>query len=107
MIYTIAKQKTYTPEWNNNRTLPEQEQGKVIIGFPSVAEIAEHAGEIENALLFEFKNHIKSISKFQVKIDGKVRDMTVDDIIQLPGLVPLFEELRQEYKKLTDIDKKK
>ena len=107
MIYTIAKQKKYVPEWNGNRELKKEDQFYVMIGFPSVSEAAEFSTETENSNIFSFMLYVKEIHNLKIEVDGDVRDATVRDLIEVPGLVDLFNEINREYRKLTTIDKKK
>ena len=51
--------------------------------------------------------YVKEIYNLKIEVGGEQRDATVKDLIELPGLVDLFTEIKNEYEKMTVIDKKK
>jgi len=107
LIYTIAKQKIFIPEFNGNKEAEKGDQIRITIGFPSVSEVAEASGEYDNQVVFSFLSHVKKVEGLQLEIDGKIKDAEPLDIIETPGLIELFMEIKDEYEKLTVIDKKK
>ncbi len=107
MVYTIAKQEKYIPKFNGNLNATKEDQFHVVLGFPSVNDIANFASEIENSAIFNFMIYVKSIHNFKVRVEGKVRDAEVRDIIELDGLSELFTEVKDQFEKLTLVDKKK
>jgi hypothetical protein len=79
---TARKSATYTPTWNGNRDLPEDEQVMVEIVFPTQGDredLQPHAVRDGEDIIIKHNNtkavrkHVKSIINLSEEVDGNER----------------------------------
>jgi hypothetical protein len=79
---TARKNATYTPTWNGNRDLPEDEQVMVEIVFPTQGDredLQPHAVRDGEDIIIKHNNtkavrkHVKSIINLSEEVDGTER----------------------------------
>ena len=109
MIYTVAKEITFIPEWNGNKKLAKGEQMKIIICLPSAIEVSNSYLDDtkDTATVKQFLLYTKRIENFKVEVNGKARKATPRDIVELPGLSGLWADIQNYYTDFVNVNKKK
>lgn len=108
MIYTVRKSEKYFWAFNDNLEAQEKDRAYALIGFPSMnglAEIGMHGGG--NSARIDFLCHVKSLHNFTLEIDGEKIEATPELVWDTEDLWELASELKNQYKKMTSVNKKK
>jgi len=103
MVFEVKERLVFIPEWEGNKSLPEGEQIKVHICLPSAVKLAEIYGKYSSAATAEFLSYVDKIEGFKI---GE-KDAEPIDLLETPGLASLVVEIKNEYRKYAEIDKKK
>ena len=95
----VKRTETFIPEWNNNKSLPVEEQISVEFSYLTVQEkeemFAKDSGNESTGSIARkvFLNNVKKINNLVIDVEGEIVPATPENILGLPDFFELYSEV--------------
>ena len=110
MIVNISRGFTYTPKWNGNRKLPDDEQVKVHMEFVGGADLSAFVASGKKGdeyFIADFCSYVKTVDNLEyIEDDGTKVVAGPEDVATVPAFASLYIEIKNAYAKESAVVKK-